>query len=212
MQNIEQALKNFVTRYRGIGLFSTGFRVVDYEGILYNVEGSTDDPDIDGDSWKELLIRNGIDGDCYVTDPLPDRNGTSHPGFDVGGHMTPNADGHVAHGGICYLMPLCKWHNSTRRDGTPFEHEETEILQLSGYMEGDLAVTFAARLPGDAAYRLVSVEGDALAARPMNAPQLHLFDARGAGPALPPNYLLFRRVEEDGAVRFVIEDARFQDV
>jgi hypothetical protein len=80
MQNIEQALKNFATRYQGIGLFSTGFSVVYYEGVIYNVEGSTDDPDIDGDSWKELLIRNGIDGNCYVTAPLPDREGTSHPG------------------------------------------------------------------------------------------------------------------------------------
>ncbi|MEO5712058.1 MAG: hypothetical protein ABIT37_01085 [Luteolibacter sp.] len=212
MQNIQQALKNFAARYQGIGLFSTGFNVVNYARVLYNVEGSTDDPAISGGGWKKLLTDNGIDGNCYVTSPSPDRDGTSHPGFDVGGHMTPNADGHVANGGICYLMPLCKWHNSTRRDGTPFEHEETEMLKLSGFMESDLALTFAARLPGDAAYRLVSVEGDALAVRPINAPQLHLFDARVAGPALPPNYLLFRQVEEGGAVRFVIEDSRFQDL
>jgi hypothetical protein len=207
MQNIEQALRDFAIRYQGIGLLSTGSRVVHYEGVLYNVEGSTDDPDIDGASWKELLIRNGINGDCYVTDPLPDREGTTHPRFMVGGHMTPNDDGHVARGAICYLMPLCKWHNSTNRDGTPFEHEQTEMLELSGFMEGDIAATFAARMPGDAAYRLVSVEGDGVAARP----QLHLFDARAAGAALPASSLLFRRVEEDGAVRFVIEDARFPD-
>ena len=212
MQNIESALKNFATRYRGIGLFSTGSRVVNYEGDLYNVKGSTDDPDIDGHSWKQLLIRSGIDGDCYVTAPPPDRARTSHPGFNVGGHMTPNADGHVANGGICYLMPLCKWHNSTRRDGTPFEHEETEMLQLSGYMEGDIAVTFTARLPGDASYRLVSVEGDALAAQPIISPHLHLFNARSAAPPLPQTYVLFRRVEEDGVVRFEVEDASFQDL
>lgn len=211
MQTIEQAFKNFAARYQGSKLFSTGFKVVNYEGVIYNVEGSTDDPDIDGDSWKELLIKNGINGDCYVTSPLPDQDGTSHPGFNVGGHMTPNDDGHVVNGGTCFLMPLCKWHNSTHRDGTPFEHEETKMLELSGYMEGDIAFTFAARLPGDAIYRLVTLEGDALAARPIDALKLHLFDARGATPAPPPNYILFRQVEEEGAVRFVIEDARFQD-
>lgn len=211
MPNIEQALKNFATRYRGVELFSTGSKVVHYEGVLYNVEGSTDDPDIDGLNWKRLLIRNGIDGDCYVTDPLPDRDGTSHPGFNVGGHMTSNSDGHVEHGGFCHLMPLCKWHNSTRRDGTPFEHEETKMLKLTGYMEGDLAVTFAARSPDAAAYRLVSVEGDALAARPVDEPQLHHFKARAAAADLPTNYLLFRRVEEGGEVRFVIEEEHFQD-
>jgi hypothetical protein len=206
MPNIEQALRDFANRHQGIGLLSTGARVVDYEGVLYNVEGSTDDPGIDGANWKELLIRNGIEGDCYVTDPQPDREGTSHPGFNIGGHMTPNANGNVPHGGICYLMPLCKWHNSTSRDGTPFEHEETEMLELSGFMEGEIAATFAARMPADAAYRLISIEGDALAARP----RLRLFDSRIAGAALPASYILFRRMEEDGAVRFLIEDARFQ--
>jgi len=209
MPNIEQALRDFAIRYRDIRLFSTGASVVDYEGVLYNVEGSSDDPDIDGANWKELLIRKGIDGDCYVTDPLPDRDGTSHPGFNVGGHMTPNADGHVPHGGICYLMPLCKWHNSTGRDGTPFVHEETRMLELSGYMEGDIAATFAARMPGDAAYRLVSVEGGGVTARAIDEPQLHLFNA---GPGLPASYLVFRQVEEGGVVRFEIEDARFQDL
>lgn len=207
MPNFEQALRDFATRYQHIGLLSTGARVVNHDGVLYNVEGSTDDPDIDGANWKELLIRNGIDGDCYVTDPLPDRDGTSHPGFNVGGHMTPNADGHVPRGEICYLMPLCKWHNSTSRDGTPFEHEETRMLELSGFMEGDIAATFAARMPGDAAYRLVSVEGAGVTTRAFDEPQLRLFNAR---PALPASYLVFRRVEEDGAVQFVIEDARFQ--
>ena len=209
MPNIEQALKDFASRYQGIGLFSTGAKIVDYAGVLYNVEGSTADPDIDGANWKELLIRNGIDGDCYVIDPMPDRDGTSHPGFNVGGHMTPSADGHVPSGGICYLMPLCKWHNSTTRDGTPFEHEQTQMLELSGFMEGDIAATFTARMSGDAAYRLVSVEGDDVTARAMDEPQLHLFNA---GLALPASYLVFRRVEEGGVVRFVITEARFQDL
>lgn len=208
MPNNEQALRDFALRHRGIKLFSTGSRVVHYDGVLYNVEGSTGDPEIDGANWKALLISNGINGDCYVTDPLPDGDGTSHPGFNVGGHMTPNADGHVPNGGICYLIPLCKWHNSTSRDGTPFEHEETEMLELSGFMEGDIAATFTARMPGAAPYQLVSVEGDAVTARAIDEPQLHLFNA---GPARPASYVIFRRVEEDGEVAFVIEDANFQD-
>ena len=209
MPNIEQALRDFAIRYRDIGLFSTGARVVHYEDVLYNVEGSTGDPDIDGANWRELLISYGIDGDCYVTAPLPDREGTTHPRFMVGGHMTPNADGHVPIGAICYLMPLCKWHNSPGRNRTPFEHEETEMLELSGFMEGDIAATFAARMPGDAAFRLVSVEGDAVTARAIDEPPLQLLNA---GPALPASYLVFRQVEEGGVVRFVIEDARFQDL
>ena len=209
---IETALRRFYGLNEGIGLLSTGARVVPYEGVLYNVVGSTDDPDIDGASWKQLLIRNGINGDCYVTDPLPDRAGTSHPGFDVGGHMTPSSDGQVARGETCYLMPLCKWHNSTQRDGTPFEHEETTMLELSGFMEGELAATFAARMPGDAEYRLVSVDGDTLSSRAIEAPLVDLFnvhrDTGVAAPGLPSTYLRFRRVEEGGVVRFVIDDVR----
>ncbi|MCB1206944.1 MAG: hypothetical protein KDN18_22010 [Verrucomicrobiae bacterium] len=209
---IEMALRRFYDLNGGVGLLSTGARVVPYAGVLYNVVGSTDDPDIDGASWKQLLIRNGSNGDCYVTDPLPDRAGTSHPGFDVGGHMTPNRDGQVARGETCYLMPLCKWHNSTQRDGTPFEHEETTMLELSGFMEGELAATFAARMPGDAEYRLVSVEGETLNSRALEAPMVDLFnvqrDTGVAAPGLPSTYLRFRRVEEGGVVRFVIDDAR----
>lgn len=208
MPSIEQALRDFAIRYQDVGLFSTGAKLVNFEGVIYNVQGSTHDPDIDGANWKRLLINYGVDGDCYVTAPSPDRDGTSHPGFNVGGHMTPNPDGRVPLGGICYLMPLCKWHNSTRRDGTPFEHEETVMLELSGFMEGDLAATFAARMPGDAAFRLVSVEGDVVTARAIDEPPLHLFNA---GPAVPASYLVLRQVEEGGVVRFVIEDARFQD-
>lgn len=209
MPDIEQALRDFAIRYRDIELLSTGARVVHYEDVLYNVQGSTRDPDIDGENWKKLLISYGIGGDCYATAPPPDREGTTHPRFMVGGHITPNADGRVPLGGICYLMPLCKWHNSTSRNGKPFEHEETEMLELSGFMEGDIAATFAARMPGDAAFRLVSVEGEALTARAIDEPQLHLLNA---GAALPASYLVFRRVEEGGGVRFMIEDARFHDL
>jgi hypothetical protein len=209
----QQALADFYARYPGIGLLSTGARVVPYAGVLYNVEGSSIDPPLDPDGWKQLLLDNGIDGDCYVTHPLPEEGrGRSHPADSVGGHMTPDAEGRVETGGICYLMPLCKWHNHTRRNRTPFEHDETEMLELSGYMMADLAATFLARMPGEAEFRLVSVEGEALRVRAIDAPLVQLFnvhrDTGIADPALPRTYLRFRRVEEGGVVRFVIDDAR----
>ena len=208
---IEQALSEFYTRHRDTELFSTGLRVVDYAGFLYNIEGSSPDPRIDRLMWKQLLIRNGIEEDCYVTDPLPDGE-TSHADFSVGGHMTPSDIGHVEPGGICYLMPLCHWHNNPARNRTPFEHTATRMLELSGYMEGDLAATFEARRPGGPQYRLVSVEGDALTSRAIEEPMVTISnvhrDTGVTNPALPSTYLRFRRVEEGGEVRFVIDDAR----
>ena len=84
------------------------------------------------------------------------------------------------------------------------------MLKLTGYMEGDLAATFAARAPGDAPYRLVGVEDDGVAARTleMPLPPVHLFNA---GISRPASYLVFRRVEEGGVVHFVIEESRFPD-
>lgn len=210
MANPELTLREFHKRYHEIGLFSTGAKEVDYKGVLYNITGSSRDPRI-GDSWKQLLLSSGINGNCYVTNP-PAEGGTSHPNFNVGGHMTPSPLGYAKPGGICYLMPLCKWHNSTARDKTPFEHYETRMLELSGYLEGELAATFEARMPGDAEYRLVSVKGDALISQAIDAPLLNLMnvhrDTGVADPALPQTYLLFRQVKKGDSVRFVIDDAR----
>ena len=88
-------LQQFVTRFGEIRLFSTSAAVVTYPAPLYNVIGSTDDPKVPGySSWTSLLQGKGIgvgsDNHCYVDPQVPDR---SHPGFQVGGHMTPNQDG-----------------------------------------------------------------------------------------------------------------------
>lgn len=158
-QEIE-LVRAFVQRYAGIGLFSTGAKLVDYAKDLYNVSGSTDDPkevaEYKGMAWKKLLVRLAglADANCYVTNEIPDQQ-SNHPAFAVGGHMTPNSDGIVDVGKVSYLMPLCKWHNSTGRDGVAFEHAEIRMLQLKGFMEGDSAVTFAARLPSDMPYSLL---------------------------------------------------------
>ena len=43
------------------------------------------------------------------------------------------------------MMPLCKWHNSTARNGVAFTQRETRMLRLRGYMEGDSGTTFMMR-------------------------------------------------------------------
>lgn len=158
-EEIEQ-VRLFIKRYEGIGLFSTGAKLVDISDDVYNVTGSTDDPrqvpDNEGVTWKKLLINLAdlAEASCYVTDPLPDGE-TNHPNFAVGGHMTTNSSGVVPVGKVSYLMPLCKWHNSTGRDGVAFQHTETRMLKLTGFMEGDSAVTFALRLPSEEPYSLL---------------------------------------------------------
>jgi hypothetical protein len=89
----------------------------------------------------------GIHGGCYVTAPLPGTGkGPSHPDGWLGGHMTAHQDGSV-HSNTCYLMPLCSWHNSKSNDEKPFTVPQHDILELGGYMTGELAVTFCLRLP-----------------------------------------------------------------
>lgn len=150
MRAVENLLRTFAREDR---LFSTGAEVVNFADELYNVTGSTPDPPavpgFEHLSWKMLLIEMaGIDRDanCYVTNNVPASN-TSHPLFRVGVHMTPNNNGQVDSGGVCFLMPLCSWHNSTARNGIAFEHTETKMLKLTGFLKDDLPVTFRLRQP-----------------------------------------------------------------
>ncbi|ANQ51839.1 hypothetical protein MY04_4504 [Flammeovirga sp. MY04] len=134
---------------------STGAKVVYISDDLYNVDGSSDDPkkipNHEGENWNSLLQSYDIDGNCYVTNAhAPDNS--SHPDFSVGGHMTTNSNGKVEDGGICYLMPLCSWHNNKARDGVNFTHTQTKMLELSGYMTDELPVTFKLRMPSEEPY------------------------------------------------------------
>lgn len=205
-----QKLVEFAKRYTGIRLESTGAARVDYSGTLYNVDGSDGDPEIDNLSWKGLLIHYGINGPCYVTSPLPGGQST-HPQFNVGGHMTPNSDGIVDDGGTCYLMPLCSWHNNKARDETAFHHDLTSMLQLSGYMEGDIAATFIARMPGDIPLRIVGAEGNTVtlqATDPDTFAQAMAVDRAERLPiSLPPYYLAFRQEAVGGRMTYLIEAA-----
>jgi hypothetical protein len=59
--------------------------------------------------------------------------------------MTINKDGSVENK-TCYLRPLCNWHNSKSLDEHPFTVPQHDILELTGYMMGELAATFCLRL------------------------------------------------------------------
>lgn len=162
---ISKKLKEFVEAAAGMEILSTGARVVYEPDDLCNVSGSSDDPSevpgYENYSWKKLLIEKaGLAGaSCYVTN-VPAPAGSSHPDFSVGGHMTKSADGSVPYGGISYLMPLCKWHNSTARNGMAFEHTETKMLELTGYMQGEIALSFLSRQQSDQDFSLIAYDPD----------------------------------------------------
>ncbi|MGX9354107.1 hypothetical protein ACS3SW_02785 [Roseobacteraceae bacterium S113] len=146
-------MKSLVEGAGSVGLFSTGAQLEIFMGVLYNVDGSSDDPTVDGLSWRALLAARGIDGACNVANETP--AGNSHPAFNVGGHMTPNADGQVAVGEDSFLMPLCSWHNHKARDGVAFSLIDRRVLRLSGFMQGDIAASFAARMPSAERFALI---------------------------------------------------------
>lgn len=207
-----EQLKQFAAQFAGMRIQSTGASVVTYTADLYNVDGSTDDPHIDGKTWKALLIAYGISGNCFANTPVAPP-GKTHPQFNVGGHVTPNADGDVPDGGDCYLMPLCSWHNGKGNDGKAFAHTQTQMLELTGYMQGEPAATFLARMPGELPLSLVFLGDEGLSYRNIaDEPEavektLAAVDgprAAGAGP-----YLLLRQHSDGDAVTYTIEDSRF---
>jgi hypothetical protein len=207
-------LRKFVEDWGKVGVESTHAKVVDFDGVLYNVDGSSDDPHIDNKTWVTLLTSYGISGNCYVTNSSGSGaapSGSTHPAFNVGGHMTTNSSGAVATGGTCYLMPLCSWHNSKARDGVAFSHTQEKMLLLSGYMQGELAATFLARMPGDEAYSLVYLTADHVGTQKISTGQratLASTHLEGLDrPGLPEHYVLFKRIEKDGRSIYVVEES-----
>jgi len=191
----------FFDAHKKLKLYSTGSKVVHISDDLYNVDGSSCDPGLDK-SWKQLLINNGINKPCYVTNN--DKPGKSHPNGWLGGHMTKDQTGQVPNGGSCYLMPLCSWHNSTARNGVAFKHTETEMLLLTGYMNCDTALTFSLRQEEtDAPFRIGTFEDGALNVKNLSqnefkshTAKMSALDARTE----PPHVILEKVI---GGFRFV---------
>lgn len=210
MESLEavDALRNFLKLVDGTHIESTGATVTSYAGVLYNVDGSTPDPKIGGFTWKQLLINYGINNNCYVTNAGASG---SHPAFNVGGHMTVNSNGSVARGGTCYLMPLCYFHNSTSQNGTPFTHALTTMLLLSGYMQGDLAVTFAARMPSDSPFSIVYLSDKGLETHNLGASAVANTSALSLPNTqpgkLPENHVLFRRILQGNRMMYAVEQS-----
>ncbi|MGJ8534147.1 MAG: hypothetical protein ACSHYC_18330 [Alphaproteobacteria bacterium] len=208
------ALAEFVKKWSGARLKSTGAEVVDYSGALYNVNGSSDDPTINGLNWRGLLIRHGIDSNCYV-DNVPAPAGLSHPDFSVGGHMTSNSDGSVKIGGVCYLMPLCSWHNHKTRDGNLFEHSKTAMIKLSGYMEAEPAATFMARGLSDEDYSMISLPQET-GSPPLNL-SLRRSDEKGilmqslSSESDRPFFVLLKKEHGKNGVFYSIDEALLPD-
>lgn len=209
-----QSLDRFVVENGGKIIESTSYaKTTSAPSPLYNVRGSTPDPyppNVHG--WKALLESEGFGAPCYATSPLPvPPKGPSHPGFDVGGHMTTDPNGAVANGGSCYLMPLCAWHNNSHNTAA-FTTRSSSMLVLNGYMQADIAATFLARLGGAAPYAVIYVADGGPAFQTLEtepgsaglaAPQGELAD-----DGLPHHYVVLRREEAEGRPVYRIADSR----
>jgi hypothetical protein len=203
-------LSQFTAKFAGLNIQSTSAAVVDYSGDLYNVNGSTPDPKIDGKTWKRLLQFHGISGACFADTPAAPP-GSSHPAFSVGGHVTPNASGDVPTGSSCYLMPLCYWHNGKGNDGKVFHHAQTRMLELFGYMQGEPAATYLARMGGAAPMSLVYVKQGGLSYRQIAAPSASPADmlrqAVGEDEEIPGRFVLLARQGEGSGATYTIAES-----
>lgn len=125
------------------GLAATGARKTKLSGPVYNVSGSGKDPKcIEGlrnAAWKTVMIDRGIMPSAKCPGPPASKPDTTHDdedNFDNGGHVTKNKDNTVGPDKICYLIPLCDWHNHTSRNDTEFNWKgELDAVELSGYFE-----------------------------------------------------------------------------
>lgn len=218
MASHAKRLASFADRFASLRITSTGAAILDIPDIMYNVKDSTDDPKIDKLKWKQLLITMSakstgctITQACYADTPKAD-SGSSHAKFSVGGHVTTDPSGKVKKGGVCYLMPLCSWHNSTARDEEAFNHAHTCMLQLSGYMQSEPFETFMARIDGAAPAAIVYAGEGGLESRPLANPERETAKALGlarvGGDRLPESFVILHRAHEDGETFYRIADSR----
>ncbi|AFD28210.1 hypothetical protein [Deinococcus gobiensis] len=213
---LEQVLK-FIEAARQHPLQSTGASAVDFSENLYNVIGSTDDPkripDHKNEDWKPLFISvTGItDAQCYVTNDPPEKSST-HPQFIVGGHMTTDSNGYVKDGGTCYLMPLCKLHNS--HDGIAFEHTKKRMLKLTGYMKGELLATFQMRMPNENPYAILYFSESEQTWKVEDYTEKHLdkWESGLVGQETPKIYIAIQRIKSSTSLLHEVVSIRLPKV
>ena len=202
-------LTTFVDRWTNVELYSTGAQLVNFSGPLYNVDGSSSDPNVNNESWKGLLLSHGIDAPCYVSNETP--SGNSHPSFSVGGHMTTDAEGQVETGDDTYLMPLCSWHNSKARDGVAFHLERTLMLKLSGFMQSEIPATFMARLPSEKRHSIVYTAGDSIRYANLSEPEADAARNRCLSEDVlsckPKEFVLLERIQQDEITRYRVKSS-----
>ena len=125
--------------YIAVPLRSTGAKVATISGKYVNVEGSSKDPKIDGNSWVELLRQNSCNCDVCCTDgkvyadknfykTLTDEvyiNEFECLGDIVGGHIVPLGNRQKAQKGDRVLLaPICSAHNTYQLNGFSYNGKE----------------------------------------------------------------------------------------
>ena len=159
MEDIEELIKQFLFPVEEV-VYSTGVEKVDPSslGSLFNVIGSSDDPKINGKSWKQLFLKYFPDADeCYVKESDPLVSGTTHPEFTLGGHVCTGSSREIGPTEVCYLMPLCSAHNNSNK--YEFTSYDIPILELKGYMTDEPAFTFIARMENALPFSIVFAQG-----------------------------------------------------
>jgi len=109
-------------------------------------------------------------------------------------------------------MPLCSWHNNKARDGVKFTHTSTKMLKLTGYMQGEPAATFQARLPSDDRFAIVYFSEGAWEHENLSDAQAADVNSSGipnvsAGCEIE-YYVLFKRVRKKTRILHVVREAR----
>lgn len=143
-----------------------------------------------------------------MTNPTPD--GNTHPQFNVGGHMTPDPEGYVAYGADSYLMPLCSWHNQKNRDGVDFKLRNSLVLRLSGYMMGEVAASFTARLPAKERFAIINTDDDEIKSINLSdKDEKNVEKGRLRESGLrydPEKFVLIERIHQDTDYRYFLRD------
>ncbi|GGK41769.1 hypothetical protein GCM10008955_39470 [Deinococcus malanensis] len=91
---------------------------------------------------------------------------------------------------------MCSWHNNKARDGIRFTLSSTQMLQLKGYMTGELAASFRLRLPSPYPFAVLYYSESAQGWTYQDLAEDHLdtWDHGLAGEPLLELYVVIERV------------------